>query len=77
MIKKIQSEIEDADQLWTSNAAPDVCLFQNKVMFPLKIILIYDEPLMSGHPPLSGHLLVPGGLPLNRGSTVYWDINST
>ena len=77
MIKKIQSEIEDADQLWTSNAAPDVCLFQNKVVFLLKIILIYDEPLLRGQPPLSGHLLVTRGLPLNGGSTVYWDINST
>ena len=77
MIKKIQSEIEDANQLWTSNAAPDVCLFQNKVMFPLKIILIYDEPLLKGQPPLSGHLLVTRGLPLNGGSAAYWDINST
>ena len=77
MIKKIQSEIEDANQLWTSNAAPDVCLFQNKVLFLLKIMLIYDEPLMSGHPPLSGHLLETRGLPLNGGSAAYWDINST
>ena len=34
----------------SSNAAPFVRLFQNKVMFLLKIIQIYDEPLLSGQP---------------------------
>ena len=28
-------------------------------------MLIYDEPLLSTQPPLSGHLLVPGGWLLN------------
>ena len=60
----MQSEIEGADQLWTSCAAPDVCLFQNKLMFLLKIMLIYDDPLLSGQPPISGHLPVPQGLGL-------------
>ena len=64
VIKEMQSEIEDADQLWTSYAAPYVCLFQNKVMFLLKIMLIYDDPLLSGQPPISGHLPVPQGLGL-------------
>ena len=60
----MQSEIEGADQLWTSYAAPDVCLFQNKVMFLLKIMLIYGDPLLNGQPPISGHLPVPQGLGL-------------
>ena len=65
VIKEMQSEIEGADQLWTSYAAPDVCLFQNKVMLVLlKIMLIYDDPLLSGQPPISGHLPVPQGLGL-------------
>ena len=34
----MQSEIEGADQLWTSYAAPDVCLFQNKVVFLLRTV---------------------------------------
>ena len=59
VLKEMQSEIEGADQLWTSYAAPDVCLFQNKVMFLLKIMLIYDDPLLSGQPPISDHLPVP------------------
>ena len=37
MMKEIQSEIEGEDQFWSSNAAPIMCLFQNKVMFLLKI----------------------------------------
>ena len=49
------------DELWTSNASPVMHLFQNKVMFLLKIMLISDEPLLSGQPPLSCHLLVPRG----------------
>ena len=60
----MQSEIEGADQLWTSYAAPDVCLFQNKVVFLLKIMLIYGDPLLSSKPPISGHLPVPQGLGL-------------
>ena len=64
VLKEMQSEIEGADQLWTSYAAPDVCLFQNKVMFLLKIMLIYDDPLLSGQPPISDHLPVPQGLGL-------------
>ena len=64
VIKEMQSEIEGADQLRTSYAAPDVCLFQNKVVFLLKIMSIYDDPLLSGQPPISGHLPVPQGLGL-------------
>ena len=30
MIKEMQSEIEGGDQLWTSNATPVFCFFQNK-----------------------------------------------
>ena len=41
------------------------------VMFLLMIMLIYDKPLLCGQPQLSGHLLVPGGWPLNGGSTVH------
>ena len=33
-------------------------LFQNKVKFLLKILLIYDEILLSGQSPLSAHLPV-------------------
>ena len=32
---------EGDDQFWFSNAAHVACLFQNKVMFLLKIMLIY------------------------------------
>ena len=53
------------DQSWTSNAAPFECFFHNKVMFPLKIMYIYDEIL------LSNHSLVPLGWPLNGSSTVF------
>ena len=48
----IQSEIDGDDRLWTGNASPVARLFQNKVMFLLKIMLIYDEPLLSLQPPL-------------------------
>ena len=34
------SEIEGDDRLWTSDAAPVMCLFQNKVMFLLNIMLM-------------------------------------
>ena len=49
--------------MWNNNAAPVTCLFQNKVMFLLEIMLIYDQPLLSGQAPLSGHLPVPRGWP--------------
>ena len=68
--KKIQSEIEVDDRLWTSNTSHVARLFQNEVVFLLKITLFYDKPLLSGQPPLSGHLPVPGGWPLNGGITV-------
>ena len=60
---------------WTNNAAPIVCLFQTKEDVSAKghahVMLIYDEPLLSGHePPLSGHLLVPQGWLLNGDSVV-------
>lgn len=59
---KIPSEKEGDDQLWwNSNASSVVHLFQNKVMLLLKIMLIYDAPLLNGQPPLSGHLPVPQG----------------
>lgn len=40
---------------------------------------IYDEPLLTGQPPLSGNLWVPRGLQLNEGSTViaYSYLNTT
>lgn len=70
--KIIQSKIEVDNGLWTSNASPIVCLFQNKVMFLLKIILINDKPLLNGLSPLSGHLqaLVLRRWLLNANSTV-------
>ena len=43
-----QSWIEGDDRLGTSDAAPVACLSQNKVMFLLKVILIFDEPLLGG-----------------------------
>ena len=55
------------DQFWCSNAAHVACLFENliiKAMFLLKIMLIYDEPLLRGQPLLSGHLPIPRGWPL-------------
>ena len=42
--RKIQSETEVYDWLWTSNAAPVACLFL------LKIMLFYDEILLSDQP---------------------------
>ena len=53
-----------------SYAALVARLFQSKLMFPSKIMLIYDEPLPSGQPPLSGYLLVPRGWLLNGGLTI-------
>lgn len=70
--KITQSEIEVDNGLWSSNASPIVCLFQNKVMFLLKIILINDKPLLNGLSPRSGHLqaLVLRRWLLNANSTV-------
>ena len=62
---KYSPKIEGYNRLLTSNASFVTLLFQNKVMFLLKIMLIYDEALLSGQPPLSGHLPVPQGWPLN------------
>ena len=42
--------------MWTRNAPPIAIFFFQNNIFPLKIMLIYDEPLWSGH------LLVPGSL---------------
>ena len=52
----MQADIEGDDRLWTRNASPVACFFffQNKVMSLLKILLIFDERLLSGQPPLSG-----------------------
>ena len=52
-------EVRVDDLLWTSNAFPVARLFQNKAMFLLMIMLIYDKPLLSGQPPLSGLVSVP------------------
>ena len=65
------TKTEGDDRLWTSNASPVACLSQNKLMFLLKILLIYDKPLSSGQPLLSDYLPVPRGLPLNVRSTVF------
>ena len=62
---KYSPKIEGDDRLLTRNASSVMLLFQNKVMFLLKIMLIYDEALLSGQPPLSGHLPVPRGWVLN------------
>ena len=62
--------IEGDNWLWTSNVSLVARLFQIKVMFLLKIMLISDKPLLRGQPPLSGHWLVPQEWPLNGGSTV-------
>ena len=56
----IQFAIQGDDRLWSSNADPLLCLSQNKVMFLLKIILIYDKLLW----------MLPRGWQLNEGSTV-------
>ena len=59
---------------WTNNAAPVMRLFQTNEDVSAKghahVMLIYDEPLLSGQPPLSGHLLVIQGWLLNGDSTV-------
>ena len=33
-------------------------------------MLTYDKPLLTGQPPLGGHLLVPRVWPVNAGSAV-------
>ena len=50
----------------TSNAAPVLSLFQNKVKFLRKVMLISDEPLFSGQPPLVNTPWGGGGTPLYR-----------
>ena len=55
----MQSKIEGDYRLWTSSAVSVAYLFENKVMFLLTILVICDKPLLSGQPPLSGHLPVP------------------
>ena len=67
---KYSPKIEGGDQLLTSNVSFVTLLFQNKVMLLLKIMLIYDEALLNGQPPLSVHFPVPRGWQLNCGSTV-------
>ena len=69
--RKIQSEKEGGhdNRLSTSHTASVTYLFQNKVVFVLKIMQIFKEPLLSGPPLLRGHLPVPQRLPLNEGST--------
>ena len=53
--------LEGDDQLWSSDVPLIAYLFQTKVMFLLKIMLIYDKPLLCDQPQLSSHLLVLGG----------------
>ena len=53
--------LEGDDRLWSSDVSLIAYLFQTKVMFLLKIMLIYDKPLLCGQPQLSSHLLVLGG----------------
>ena len=53
--------LEGDDQLLSSDVPLIAYLFQTKVMFLLKIMLIYDKPLLCGQPQLSSHLLVLGG----------------
>ena len=67
--------LEGDDQLWSSDVPLIAYLFQTKVMFLLKIMLIYDKPLLCDQPQLSSHLLVlggsGGGWPLNGRSIVH------
>ena len=53
--------LEGDDQLWSSDVPLIAYLFQTKVMFLLKITLIYDKPVLCGQPQLSSRLLVLGG----------------
>ena len=43
-----------------------------RVIFLLTFMLIHDEPLLSGQPPLSGLLPVPIGWPLDGGLTIVF-----
>ena len=74
--KEMQSEIEGADQLWTRCAAPGVCLFQNKVMFLLKIMLILWRPSIEQPTSNKRPFACSSRVGLNGGSAAYWDINS-
>ena len=56
--RKYSPNIEGYNPLLTSNASSVTLLFQNKVMLLLKIMLIYDEALLNGQPPLSGDMPV-------------------
>ena len=50
-------DTEGDDQFWSINAAHVACLFENliiKAMFLLKIVLIYDEPLLRSRYPEGG-----------------------
>ena len=55
MMKESKVRDQGDDRLWTSNATLVACLFQIKVILLLKIMQIYNEPLLSGQPPLSGN----------------------
>ena len=44
MMRKIKAEVVGGDRLRTSYASPVALLFQDKLMFPLKIMIISDEP---------------------------------
>ena len=52
-----ESKVRDQgdDRLWTSNTALVAGLFHIKVILLLKIMRIYNEPLLSSQPPLSGY----------------------
>ena len=62
---KIQSDIEFDDRMQTSNASSFTCL----CLLNLKIMLIYEEPLLSGQHPLSDHLPSSRAWPPNGGLT--------
>ena len=55
MMKENKVRDQGDDRLCTSNATPVACLFQTKVILLLKIMRIFNEPLLSSQPPLSGH----------------------
>ena len=61
-------------QKLTTDCGPVMLLswrvFFKIVMFLLKNMLIYDKPLLIDQPPLSSHLLILRGWPLNGGSTL-------
>ena len=59
-------------------------LFEVKLLIwsPLEIEFInlyFLQPVLGGHPVLSGHLAIPRGWPLNTGATVlrFFSINFT